>query len=134
MSQLGRPNTRKRVKHADDEEGGVVIGRRNTRHESAAVTQPTTISGAATENRNSSSSSSSRSNTPPPRSQNDNDCGGGLERIKAKDTPQEGDDEDEEILVAPRDRLFNRNMVLHYGREALCLLAILLTTMASYQG
>lgn len=27
-----------------------------------------------------------------------------------------------------------RNMLIHYGKEVLCLLAVLLTTLASYQG
>lgn len=58
----------------------------------------------------------------------------------SEEEPHKDDGEDQEVSLAALNRpveqvaLTTRNMVIYYGKEVLCLLAILLTTMASYQG
>lgn len=47
---------------------------------------------------------------------------------------EEVEEEDHSNRPQPLSSSSTRNMVIYYGKEALCLLAILLTTMASYQG
>lgn len=85
----------------------------------------------------SSSNSGSESRLAPPRIRQCQDHDEGNSGVNLSPLPEdEGDvDEEEELLSGNRPEATTRTMVIHYGKEVLCLLAILLTTLASsYSG
>lgn len=113
MSQPGRPNTCKRPKNEEIPESKL----RQSKHESTVTS--VRIKG--------SSNSSSRNRLDNSSSQEDENKCANITAEEEKSTTS-STDYPQPPKAAPK------NMVIYYGREALCLLAILLTTMASYQG
>lgn len=119
MSHQARPNSRKRAKHEEFPETALVITKQ-TVSAPPPISAAKVISEASTSNSNNIRQSLSKSSSP---ERNETD---GHANLSA--------DEDSPTTATDPSPSSTRNMVIHYGKEALCLLAILLTTMASYQG
>lgn len=118
MSHQARPNSRKRAKH----EECAVITKQTVSAPPPPLSAAKVISEASTSNSN---SNSTRKSCSPQRNETD-----GHAHLSSAD-------EEEQVATTATESSpssTTRNMVIHYGKEVLCLLAILLTTMASYQG
>lgn len=44
------------------------------------------------------------------------------------------EEKEEDLQISSQTTTIKTRMLIHYGKEVLCLLAVLLTTLASYQG